>query len=196
MTVVELWDKFLAVGSHECRALNAHLQRGIETSTKGFETFDLVSKPLVKVSKPGLGFSLSLNWLTFMLTFGVVVYSMTLAKAIKVCNLALFFSGMENCGGYLAILKACVLIKGWVLSALALTVPGNLTLAVIEALFHYCVVVRAYGYRCGGDFNGFSIVLEGVLITYLYSIFVVFDAVVSSMFFESCKIGCLVQGRI
>ncbi|KAK8513886.1 hypothetical protein V6N13_005074 [Hibiscus sabdariffa] len=100
---------------------------------------------------------------------------------------------MENCGGYLVILKACVLIKGWILSALALTVPGNLTLAVIEALFHYRVVVRAYVYHCGGDFNGFSIVLEGVLIAYLYSIFIVFDAVVSSMFFKSCKIECLVD---
>ncbi|GMJ05779.1 hypothetical protein like AT5G61340 [Hibiscus trionum] len=145
----------------------------------------------------GFGFSLSPNWLTFMSATGAVVYSMIVANAIIVCNLALVSSGMENSGGYLAILKSCVLIKGRTLTALALAVPGNLALAAIEALFHYRIVVRAYGYRSGGDFSGFSLALEGVLIAYLYSIFVVLDTVVSSMFFKSCKTGCLVdrEGR-
>ncbi|KAK8511736.1 hypothetical protein V6N13_029331 [Hibiscus sabdariffa] len=147
----------------------------------------------------GFGFSLSPNWLAFMSAAGAVVYSMILANAIIVCNLALVSSGMENSGGYLAILKACVLIKGRTLSALALAVPGNLALAAIEALFHYRVVVLvgAYGYGSGGDFSGIWMALEGVLIAYLYSIFVVLDTVVSSMFFKSCKTGNLVdrEGR-
>ncbi|KAE8730878.1 Actin-binding FH2 protein isoform 1 [Hibiscus syriacus] len=81
------------------------------------------------------------------------------------------------------------------LTALALAVPGNLALAAIEALFHYRVASRAYG--GGGDFNGFSMAMEGVLIAYLYSIFVVLDTVVGSTFFKSCKTGCLVdrEGR-
>ncbi|GMJ00021.1 hypothetical protein like AT5G61340 [Hibiscus trionum] len=135
----------------------------------------------------GFGFLSSPNWLTFMSAAGAVVYSMILANAIIVCNLALVCSGMEKSGGYMAILKACVLIKGRTLSALALAVPGNLVLAAIEALFHYRVVSRAYGYGRGDDFCGFSMGLEGVLIAYLYSIFVVVDTVVSSMFFKSCK---------
>ncbi|GMI87129.1 hypothetical protein like AT5G61340 [Hibiscus trionum] len=52
-------------------------------------------------------------------------------------------------------------------------------------------------YCSDGDFSGFSMSLEGVLIAYLYSIFVVLDTVVSSMFFKSCKTGNLVnqEGR-
>ncbi|KAE8661758.1 formin-like protein 20-like [Hibiscus syriacus] len=143
----------------------------------------------------GLGFSLSPNWLTFMSAAGAVVYSMILANVIVICNLALVSSGMENSGGYLAILKACVLIKGRTLTSLALAVPPNLALAAIEALFHYRVVVRAYGYRSEGDYGGFLLALEGVLIAYLYSLFVVLDTVVSCMFFKSCKTGCLADGR-
>ncbi|KAK8537604.1 hypothetical protein V6N13_096581 [Hibiscus sabdariffa] len=148
----------------------------------------------------GFGFfSSSPNWITFMSAAGAVVYSIILANAIIVCNLALVSSGMEKSGGYMAILKACVLIKGRTLTALALAVPGNLVLAAIEALFHYRVVSRVYRYGGGGggDFNGFWMGLEGVLIAYLYSILLVFDGVVSSMFFKSCKTGCLVdqEGR-
>ncbi|GMJ15207.1 hypothetical protein like AT5G61340 [Hibiscus trionum] len=91
---------------------------------------------------------------------------------------------MEKFGRYIAILKACVLIKR---RTLTLAVSGNLVLAAIEALFHYCVVSRAYGYGHSGDFCGFSMGLEEVLIAYLYSIFVVVDTVVSSMFFKNCK---------
>ncbi|XP_038997368.1 uncharacterized protein LOC120122264 [Hibiscus syriacus] len=126
---------------------------------------------------------------------GAVVYSMILANVIVICNLALVSSGMENSGGYLAILKACVLIKGRTLTALALAVPANLALAAIDALFHYRVVVSAYSYRSEG---GFLLALEGVLIAYLYAVFVVLDTVVSCTFFKSCKTECLVdhpQGR-
>ncbi|KAK8657705.1 hypothetical protein V6N13_035932 [Hibiscus sabdariffa] len=140
-------------------------------------------------------FSSSPNWVTFMSAAGAVVYSIILANAIIVCNLALVCSGMEKSGGYMAILKACVLIKGRTLTALALAVPGNLALAAIEALFHYRVVSRTYGGAGGGDFNGFWMGLEGVLIAYLYSILVVFDSVVNSMFFKSCKTGGLVDDQ-
>ncbi|TYJ05870.1 hypothetical protein E1A91_A12G194000v1 [Gossypium mustelinum] len=118
----------------------------------------------------GFGFSSSPNWLIFMSA-----------------------AGMEKSGGYSAILRACVLIKGRASTALALAVPWNLALAAIEALFHYRVV-RAYH---SGDFNSFSIALEVVLIAYLYSNFVVLDTVVSSMLFKSCKTGCLMdeEGR-
>ncbi|KAL4298351.1 hypothetical protein GQ457_12G015650 [Hibiscus cannabinus] len=35
MTVVELWGGFGAVGSHECKAFNAHLHKGFKTLPKG-----------------------------------------------------------------------------------------------------------------------------------------------------------------
>ncbi|TYI51863.1 hypothetical protein E1A91_D12G205600v1 [Gossypium mustelinum] len=113
----------------------------------------------------GFGFSSSPNWLIFMSAAGAVLYSVILANALIICNLALVSSGMEK------------------------SVPWNLALAAIEALFHYRVV-RAYH---SGDFNSFSIALEVVLIAYLYSNVVVLDTVVSSMLFKSCKTGCLMD---
>ncbi|KAH1074579.1 hypothetical protein J1N35_026907 [Gossypium stocksii] len=141
----------------------------------------------------GFGFSSSSNWLLFMSAAGAVLYSVILANALTICNLALLSSGMEKSGACSAILRACVLIKGRASTALALAVPWNLALAAIEALFHYRVV-RAYH---SGDFNSFSIALEVVLIAYLYSSFVVLDTVVSSMLFKSCKTDCLIdeEGR-
>ncbi|XP_022736980.1 uncharacterized protein LOC111289890 [Durio zibethinus] len=137
----------------------------------------------------GFGFS-SPNWLLFLSAAGAVLYSIIVANALIICNLALVSSGMERSGGYLAILKACVLIRGRTSTALILAVPVNLILAAIEALFHYRVV-RAY--HTGDMMSSFPMALEGVLIAYLYSTFLVLDTVVSCMFFKSCKTGCLVD---
>ncbi|XVF11871.1 hypothetical protein REPUB_Repub08aG0064700 [Reevesia pubescens] len=137
----------------------------------------------------GFGFSASPNWLLFLSAAGAIVYSIILANALIICNLALVSSGMERPGGYLAILKACVLIRGRTSTALTLAVPVNLVLAAIEALFNYRVV-RAYHI---GDMTSFPMALEGILIAYLYSIFVVLDTVVSCMFFKSCKTGALIE---
>ncbi|XVE54754.1 hypothetical protein DITRI_Ditri03aG0107100 [Diplodiscus trichospermus] len=133
------------------------------------------------------------NWLPFLSVTAAVVYSIIVANALIICSLALVSSGMERSGGYLAILKACVLIRGRTSTALTLAVPVNLVMAAIEALFHYRVV-RAYH---TGDLTSFPMALEGILIVYLYSIFVVLDTVVSCMFFKSCKTGYLTdqEGR-
>nr|KJB08371.1 hypothetical protein B456_001G079000 [Gossypium raimondii] len=131
----------------------------------------------------GLGFS-SPNWILLMSAFGAVLYSVLVANAILISNFALVSSGIQGSGGYLSILKACVLIKGRTSTALTLALPLNLTMAAIEALFHYRVV-RAY--RNGGDFTCFSMALEAIFIAFLYSIIVVLDTVVSCFFFNSCK---------
>lgn len=119
-----------------------------------------------------------------MSAFGAVLYSVLVANAILISNFALVSSGIQGSGGYLSILKACVLIKGRTSTALTLALPLNLTMAAIEALFHYRVV-RAY--RNGGDFTCFSMALEAIFIAFLYSIIVVLDTVVSCFFFNSCK---------
>ncbi|XP_022715850.1 uncharacterized protein LOC111275034 [Durio zibethinus] len=134
----------------------------------------------------GFGFS-SPNWLLFLSAAGAVLYSIILANALIVCNLALISSGMERSSGYMAILKACVLIRGRTSTALTLAVPVSLVLGAIEALFHYRVV-RAYH---TGNMTSFPTALEGILIAYLYSTFIVLDTVVSCMFFKSCKTGSL-----
>ncbi|XP_057952363.1 uncharacterized protein LOC131146648 [Malania oleifera] len=121
----------------------------------------------------------------FLSASGAVLYSIILANALLVCNLALVSSGMDKCGGYLAILKACVMIRGRASTALSLALPTNLALAAAEALFQYRVV-RPYHFA---KMPISSAALEGVFIAYLYSILIVLDTVVACIFFKSCKMG-------
>ncbi|XP_050121929.1 uncharacterized protein LOC126599575 [Malus sylvestris] len=130
----------------------------------------------------GLGFS-SPNTLLFLSVSGAVLYSIVLSNALIICNLALVLSGAQKSGGYLAILKACLLIRGRTSTALCLALPVSLTLAAVEALFQYRIV-RAYHFA--GKL-GSSMAMEGVFLAYLYSILVVLDITVSFMFLQSCK---------
>lgn len=136
----------------------------------------------------GFGFSSPTSFF-FLSAAGAVLYSIILANAIIICNLALILSGMERFGGYLSILKACVMIRGRALTALSLALPVNLALAGIEALFQYRIV-RAYH---TGETASYLMVLEGMLIAYLYSIFVVLDTVMSCIFFKSCKASSCIE---
>ncbi|PPR98838.1 hypothetical protein GOBAR_AA21841 [Gossypium barbadense] len=138
----------------------------------------------------GFGFSSSSQWILFVLVSGFLLYSFIVANAFIICNLALVSSAMEEHSGFLAILKACILLRGRTLTGLTLAVVVNLALAAIEALFHYRVV-RAY--HGAGGLTGFPMALEGILIAYLYSVFVVVDTIVSFMFFKSCKTGWLID---
>ncbi|XP_016481892.1 uncharacterized protein LOC107802827 [Nicotiana tabacum] len=120
---------------------------------------------------------------------GAVICSIILANTLIVCNLALVISGTENIGGYMAILKSCILIRGRTATALSLAVPVSLALAAVEALFQYRIV-RAY-YQEKTDL--FSLALEGIFIAYMYSILLVLDTIVSIVFYRSCKTD---EGRI
>ncbi|XVE56884.1 hypothetical protein DITRI_Ditri04bG0046200 [Diplodiscus trichospermus] len=175
-SVVSLYKPFLA--THICNFLLL-LSANATAFSLLFFAFNFLD---------GLEFS-SPSWLVFLSASGAVLYSIILANALIICNLALVSSGMERSGGYLAILKACVLIRGRTSTALALAVPVNLALAAIEALFHYRVVIAYHN----GDITSFPMALEGILIAYLYSIFIVLDTVVSCMFFKSCKTACLIE---
>ncbi|XP_058081904.1 uncharacterized protein LOC131229875 [Magnolia sinica] len=126
------------------------------------------------------------NILLFLSTASAVLYSVVLANTLVICNLAIVVAGMENCSGYMAILKACVLMRGRAATALSLALSTNLGFAAVEALFMYRVV-RAYR-----QFHKFSasVAWEAVLITYIYSIFIVLDTVVGCIFYRSCKSGC------
>lgn len=118
-----------------------------------------------------------------------ILYSIILANAFVISNLAFVLSGMEAKGGYVSILKACVLIKGRNSKAISLALPLNMALAAIEALFLYrgAVVFSSNG------FPTFSMTLEWIVIAYLYSIFIVLDTIISCMFFKSCKTAFWVE---
>ncbi|OIW19640.1 hypothetical protein TanjilG_18450 [Lupinus angustifolius] len=139
---------------------------------------------LVFSSIEELGYS-SPNFLFFMSACGAVLYSVILANALVICNMALALSGFEGHGGYLAILKSCVLIKEKNSMALFLELPMNLALAAIEALFNLRVVRT---YHIAGKTWPY-VALEGIFIAYLYSIFIILETIVCCMFYKSFKTG-------
>ncbi|XP_058788396.1 uncharacterized protein LOC131662596 [Vicia villosa] len=131
----------------------------------------------------GLGNS-SRSLTLFLSAAAVVFFSVILANVLVMCNMALTVSGMEGRGGYMAILKACILLRGKTTMALFLALPVNVGLAAIEALFQFRVVRGYYT----GENSWFFLVLEGIFIAYMYSIFIIIDTIVSCMFYKSCKI--------
>ncbi|CAO2818554.1 unnamed protein product [Amaranthus hypochondriacus] len=133
------------------------------------------------------GFHLdSPKWVLFFSCIGAIFYSIILANALVVCNLALVSSGIERKGGLLSIVQACVLIRGKTSTALALAVPINLGLAAVEALFHYRIVANSMRQNSCALW---LVALEGMLIAYIYAMILVLDVIMSCMFYQSCKEG-------
>ncbi|KAL0442220.1 UNVERIFIED_CONTAM: hypothetical protein Sradi_0160900 [Sesamum radiatum] len=146
-----------------------------------FAVSALLSQPLVSSSSSS---RLSSHGPLLLLSAtGAIIYSIILANAYIICNLALLVSGIERQGGFNSILKACVLIRGRTATALSLAVPINMALAAVEALFQYRVV-RAYRQATTPDS---SMVLEAMLIAYLYAILLVLDTILGFAFLKSCK---------
>ncbi|KAL4584076.1 hypothetical protein LXL04_008666 [Taraxacum kok-saghyz] len=123
----------------------------------------------------------------FFTVAGGIVYSIIIANTLIICNLALILSGMELNGGVISILKACVMIRGRTSIALSIALPINMALAGIEALFQFRVV-KAYS-DSGMNKPTSSMVLEGLFISYLYSILIIIDAISGCVFFRSCKVA-------
>ncbi|KAH0852942.1 hypothetical protein HID58_093619 [Brassica napus] len=126
----------------------------------------------------------SRNVYTLFSLVSAIIYSIIIANAYVITNLALVSSTFSpSSGGYTTtILKACLLLRGRASTALALALPTNLGLAGVEALFQYRVV-RSY-YK--EDRVITSIAVEGMLIAYLYALFLVLDTIVSFLFYQSC----------
>ncbi|CAL5325025.1 unnamed protein product [Camellia sinensis] len=117
-----------------------------------------------------------------LLVAKAVFYSI-LANVSLICNLALVVAGLENCTGFRAIYKACLLCWTRNSIALSMNLPINLGILAVEGLFRYRVV-RAYhlvGRACP------SMAFEGMFIACLYSILVVLDTIASCLFFKSIK---------
>ncbi|KAI3777537.1 hypothetical protein L1987_47337 [Smallanthus sonchifolius] len=131
---------------------------------------------LEKLHIPSLLFTIS----------GGIAYSIVVANALIISNLALILSGMELSGGFISILKACVLIRGRTSIVLSLSLPVNMALAGIEFLFQFRIIKT---YSDSGVIKPTStMILEGLFIAYLYSILITIDAIIGCVFFKSCKI--------
>ncbi|KAI3733194.1 hypothetical protein L1987_64414 [Smallanthus sonchifolius] len=114
---------------------------------------------------------------------GGITYSIVIANFMIICNMALVFSGMETKGGFISILKAYVMIKRRTTTALSLAIYINITLAGIEALFQFRVA-SVYANSTASNANPL-IMLEGLLIAYLYSIIITLDTITSCIFYKS-----------
>ncbi|KAI3736834.1 hypothetical protein L2E82_26821 [Cichorium intybus] len=117
---------------------------------------------------------------------GGIAYSVVIANTMIICNMALVLSGMETRGGFISILKACVMIKRRIPTALSLSLYINITLAGIEALFQFRVASAYANSRTSNPSP--LMVLEGFLIAYLYSVIITLDTITGCIFYKSCKI--------
>lgn len=85
-------------------------------------------------------------------------------------------------------------IRGRTSTALSLAVPMNMALAAIEALFQYRIV-GAYD-RAAAAPPSWSLVLEALLVAYLYSMVVVLDTVVGYVLLKKCREDYQIPQRI
>jgi hypothetical protein len=84
--------------------------------------------------------------------------------------------------GHGALLRACVLIRGSVPTALALALPTNLGMAAAEALFQLRVVSqRRKAGRLAPGVAG-----EAFSVAYIHALCVVLEIIVSCIFYKSC----------
>jgi hypothetical protein len=114
---------------------------------------------------------------------GAILYSLAVGVATVVCNLAVVVAAMERGhAGHEAVLRACVLIRGRVSTALVLALPTILGLAAAEALFQLRVVAP---HRRAGRLEP-GVAGEAFSIAYIHALCVVLEIVVGCMFYRSC----------
>ncbi|CAN6477403.1 unnamed protein product [Victoria cruziana] len=127
----------------------------------------------------------------FLSCVGTIFYSVVLANTMIICNLAIIVSGMEKCGGIVAIMRACILIKNRAAIALSLALPINLGLAAIESLFQYRVVRM---FKISHELP-LSVVWEGPLLVHMYSTAILLETIMGCIFYNCSKSLYLSQSR-
>uniref|UniRef100_A0A0E0MMT2 Uncharacterized protein n=1 Tax=Oryza punctata TaxID=4537 RepID=A0A0E0MMT2_ORYPU len=117
---------------------------------------------------------------------GVIVYSVALANAAAVCNLATVVAAAEGGrGGVHAVLKAVLLVRGDAATAVAVALPATLATAAVEGLFQLRI---ARPYAITGELTS-SMVCEGFLIAYIHSMICVLDTVITCLVYQTCKMS-------
>ncbi|XP_066357119.1 uncharacterized protein [Miscanthus floridulus] len=116
---------------------------------------------------------------------GVIIYSVALANASAVCNLATVVAAAEGRRGAHAMLKALLMLlrAGDTATAVAASLPASLAAAAVEALFQLRVMRP---YMATGKVTA-GMLCEGLLIAYIHAMICVLDTVVTSMVYQSCK---------
>ncbi|CAL4892036.1 unnamed protein product [Urochloa decumbens] len=117
---------------------------------------------------------------------GVIVYSVAMANASAVCNLATVIAAAEGRGGVAAMLKAVLMLLrgGDAATAVAASLPASLAAAAAEALFQLRVM-RPYALSGGRVTPG--MLCEGILVAYIHAMICVLDTVITAMVYQTCK---------
>ncbi|KAG9155550.1 hypothetical protein Leryth_009959, partial [Lithospermum erythrorhizon] len=109
-----------------------------------------------------------------------LIFSIILANAIIICNIAIVISVLEDVSGPQALLRSSSLIKGQTQVGLLIFLGSAIGLALVEGLFEHRVKSLSYG-------DGSSRIWEGPLLVLMYSFVVLIDSMMSSVFYFSCK---------
>ncbi|KAI3467295.1 hypothetical protein Pfo_023958 [Paulownia fortunei] len=109
-----------------------------------------------------------------------LLFSIILANAIIICNIAVVISVLEDVSGPQALLRSSSLIKGQTQVGLLIFLGSTIGMAFVEGLFEHRVKTLSYG-------DGSSRIWEGPLLVMMYSFVVLIDSMMSTVFYFSCK---------
>ncbi|KAF5735563.1 hypothetical protein HS088_TW15G01071 [Tripterygium wilfordii] len=177
----------LAAKSCVIQAMNHHLQQSFISCISLYGSllithlWNLILTIIINFTASLSLFFISNNPLFRQISW--VLLSVLFTNTASICNLSLAVTSIENCcKGYQAIHKVCSIKRSRRSMALWLALPFNLGLVAIESLFRFRIV-SAYQ----NDFGriGVSMVLEGLLVCYMYSVVIVLDTIASCLFIKS-----------
>ncbi|GFY88482.1 hypothetical protein Acr_06g0004220 [Actinidia rufa] len=109
-----------------------------------------------------------------------LVFSIIIANAIIICNIAIVISVLEDISGPQALLRSSVLIRGQTQVGLLIFLGSTIGMAFVEGLFEHRVKTLSYG-------DGSSRIWEGPLLVLMYSFVVLIDSMMSAVFYFSCS---------
>lgn len=109
-----------------------------------------------------------------------LIFSIIIANAIIICNIAIVISVLEDVSGPQALLRSSSLIKGQTQVGLLIFLGSTIGMAFVEGLFEHRVTTLSYG-------DGSSRIWEGPLLVVMYSFLVLIDSMMSTVFYFSCK---------
>lgn len=109
-----------------------------------------------------------------------IIFSIILANAMIICNIAIVISVLEDDSGPEALLRSSSLIKGQTQVGLLIFLGSTIGMTFVEGLFEHRVKILSNG-------NESSRIWEGPLLVILYSFVMLIDSMMSSVFYFSCK---------
>ena len=109
-----------------------------------------------------------------------LVFSVVIANAFVICDIAIVISVLEEVSGPEALFRSGVLIKGQTHVGLLIFLGSTIGMAFVKGLFEHRVKTLSYG-------DGSSRIWEGPLLVIMYSFVVLIDSMMSAVFYYSCR---------